>query len=146
MRTSLSRVALATWMLVAVAGGCASSQGGHPGATPDRSGEDDPSLTDPIARLMRAKSPGLLITRTSSGGIAVTVTHGPTTFYGSSEPLYVLDGTPFRPGANGELTGLNPNDIDSIKYLTRPEDVAIYGVRGGNGVILITTKKPGTDD
>jgi TonB-dependent SusC/RagA subfamily outer membrane receptor len=146
MKASLSRFALAAWMLVAMAGGCASSQGGHPGATPDRSDEDDPSLTDPIARLMRAKTPGLMISRTASGGIAVTVNRGPTTFYGSSEPLYVLDGTPFRPGVNGELTGINPNDIDSIKFLTRPEDVAIYGVRGGNGVILITTKKPGTSD
>lgn len=144
MRSSFSRLALSAWMLMALAAGCASSQGGHPGATPDRSNEDDPSLTDPIARLMRAKSPGLLISRTASGGIAVTALRGPTTFYGSSEPLYILDDVPFRPGANGELVGINPNDIDSIKYLTKPEDVGIYGVRGGNGVILITTKKPGT--
>jgi TonB-dependent SusC/RagA subfamily outer membrane receptor len=142
MRTSLSRVALAAFMM-AIAGGCASSQGGHPASTPDRSGEDDPSLTDPIARLMRAKSPGLMISRTASGGIAVTVVRGPTTFYGSSEPLYILDDVPFHPGANGELTGLNPNDIDTIKFLTKPEDVGIYGVRGGNGVVVITTKKPG---
>jgi TonB-dependent SusC/RagA subfamily outer membrane receptor len=142
MRTSLSRVALAALMM-AIAGGCASSQGGHPASTPDRSGEDDPSLTDPIARLMRAKSPGLVISRTANGGIAVTVLKGPSTFYGSSEPLYILDDVPFRPGANGELTGVNPNDIDTIKFLTKPEDVGIYGVRGGNGVVVITTKKPG---
>jgi hypothetical protein len=129
--------------MMAIAGGCASSQGGHPASTPDRSGEDDPSLTDPIARLMRAKSPGLVISRTASGGIAVTVLKGPSTFYGSSEPLYILDDVPFRPGANGELTGVNPNDIDTIKFLTKPEDVGMYGVRGGNGVVVITTKKPG---
>ena len=38
---------------------------------------------------------------------------------------------------------INPNDIESIKVLKNPEDISIYGVRGANGVVVITTKKGG---
>jgi len=55
----------------------------------------------------------------------------------------VLDGSPVQPGPNGLLTGLNPYDIASIRVLRNPADIAIYGMRGSNGVIVITTKKAG---
>lgn len=87
-----------------------------------------------------------MVTRTSSGDIAVQLIKGPSSFYGSSEPLYLLDDVPFRPAPGGGLTGVNPYDIESIKALTRPEDIGIYGVRGANGVIVITTKKHGQND
>jgi TonB-dependent SusC/RagA subfamily outer membrane receptor len=61
---------------------------------------------------------------------------------GNNAPLYVVDGVAFRPGANGELVGINPYDIESIKVLKNASDTALYGIRGGNGVIEITTKKP----
>lgn len=61
---------------------------------------------------------------------------------GSSTPLYVLNGVPYTPGPNGLLTGINPRDIESIKALKEPTDLALYGMRGGNGVIVITTKQP----
>ncbi|RAK35897.1 UNVERIFIED_ORG: TonB-linked SusC/RagA family outer membrane protein [Chitinophaga ginsengisegetis] len=67
------------------------------------------------------------------------------------EPLYVIDGVPFnfslsvyQTGSNGTvnpLNSLNPGDIESIDVLKDGDATAIYGARGGNGVILITTKK-----
>ena len=60
--------------------------------------------------------------------------------YGS---LYVVDGVTIQPGPNGALTGINPYDIESIKVLKDPADTSMYGMRGANGVIVVTTKKPG---
>ena len=56
---------------------------------------------------------------------------------GNRAPLYVLDGVPF----NGELTAINPSDIESSTVLKDAAATAIYGSRGANGVILINTKK-----
>jgi TonB-dependent SusC/RagA subfamily outer membrane receptor len=65
---------------------------------------------------------------------------GPASFYASGEPLYVLDGSPIEAGPGGALSGINPWDIESIRVLKNPGDTAIYGMRGVNGVIVITTK------
>jgi TonB-dependent SusC/RagA subfamily outer membrane receptor len=67
---------------------------------------------------------------------------GPTSFMLSSEPLYVVDGVPVDAGPNGTLNWLNPLDIASITVLKYGASTAIYGVRGANGVIVITTKRP----
>ena len=56
-------------------------------------------------------------------------------------PLYVLDGVPF----GGNITDLNPDDIESMSVLKDASSVALYGSRAGNGVILITTKKAKKD-
>jgi TonB-dependent SusC/RagA subfamily outer membrane receptor len=50
---------------------------------------------------------------------------------------------PITPGPGGALNGINPYDIESIRVLKNPADIAIYGMRGANGVIVITMKKPG---
>jgi TonB-linked SusC/RagA family outer membrane protein len=55
----------------------------------------------------------------------------------SNAPLYVLDGAAF----DGNVGDINPNDIESISLLKDATSTALYGSRGGNGVILITTKK-----
>lgn len=55
----------------------------------------------------------------------------------SSEPLIVLDGSPF----NGVMANINPSDIESINILKDAASTALYGSRGSNGVIMITTKK-----
>lgn len=86
--------------------------------------------------------PGLLVTRTPDGGIAVQI-RGASSFNSSNQPLYVIDDVPMEPGPSGALTGVNPYDIESIKVLKNPSDIGIYGMRGANGVIVITTKKPG---
>lgn len=66
----------------------------------------------------------------------------------SSAPLYVIDGVPLNTGDASELTqssnllaGINPNDIENISVLKDASAASIYGSRGANGVILITTKK-----
>ena len=94
-------------------------------------------------KVLRGSAPGLNITRTNNGEIAVQLMRGPSSFYSSSGPLYLVDDVPYTPGAGGALVGINPNDIASIKALTKPDEIAMYGVRGGNGVIVITLKKPG---
>ncbi|WP_158280756.1 SusC/RagA family TonB-linked outer membrane protein [Pararcticibacter amylolyticus] len=53
------------------------------------------------------------------------------------EPLYILDGAPY----DGVLNNINPNDIESISVLKDASAAALYGSRGANGVIIITTKK-----
>lgn len=65
----------------------------------------------------------------------------------SSEPLYVIDGIPLATGnltenaeSSNPLATLNPNDIESVTVLKDAASTAIYGSRGANGVILITTK------
>jgi len=57
--------------------------------------------------------------------------------------VYVVDDVPVQPGPGGALIVINPHDIESIKVLKDPAETGIYGMRGANGVILITTKRPG---
>jgi TonB-dependent SusC/RagA subfamily outer membrane receptor len=97
---------------------------------------------EPILEVLQAKVPGLSVTRGANGTVAVEV-RGTSSFYGSNEPLYVIDEVPFQAGPGGALTGINPHDIESIRLLKNPADIAIYGMRGSNGVILVKTKRPG---
>jgi TonB-dependent SusC/RagA subfamily outer membrane receptor len=92
--------------------------------------------------LFAGKFPGVIVQRAGNGGIQVLIRGGANSFYGSDEPLYVVDDTPLAPGSRGILY-LNPNDIERIEVLKNPSDVALYGIRGGNGVVKITTKRPG---
>jgi TonB-dependent SusC/RagA subfamily outer membrane receptor len=94
---------------------------------------------DPVELALQGTVPGLDVTRTPDGGVAIRI-HGPSSFFGSSEPMFVLDGIPITPGPNGRITGLNARDVESIQVLKDPSETALYGVRGGNGVILIKTK------
>ena len=59
------------------------------------------------------------------------------TINGSASPLYVLDGVPY----SGNISDLNPADIESMTVLKDAASAALYGNRASNGVILITTKK-----
>ena len=96
----------------------------------------------PIEQILEAKVPGIQVARTTSGGIVIRI-RGISSFYGNNNPLYVIDGTPIDAGPQGALNGVNPYDIESIRVLKDPADTGIYGVRGANGVIVITTKRPG---
>lgn len=124
-------------------------------------------VTDPIAAL-EGRVPGLYITQSSGNpGASFSVrVRGQNAISAGSNPLYVVDGVPL-PGltvlnqlssavglgnqAGQEATGLspfvsiNPADIESIEVLKDADATSIYGSRGANGVILITTKtgKPG---
>jgi len=122
--------ALSVCALAALVTGCAKRRAPEPGSL------------DTVEEVFRASSPGLRITRTANGEIAVQLVQAPSSFYSSSEPLYIIDGSPFQPGPGGALSGVNPHSIASIKVLKDPADTGVYGMRGANGVILITTKRP----
>ena len=95
---------------------------------------------EPIERVLERKVPGVAITRTADGDIALRI-RGASSFDGSdSSPLYVLNGLPIAAGRGGAVPGISPYDIESIKVLKGTE-AAIYGIDGANGVIVITTKK-----
>jgi TonB-linked SusC/RagA family outer membrane protein len=87
--------------------------------------------------------PGLTITQTTGGSegsdnnIAI---RGRRSITANNSPLVVLDGIPY----NGSYSDINPSDIGSIEVLKDASAAAIYGSRGANGVILITTKKGAT--
>ncbi len=88
---------------------------------------------------MQGKVPGVDITSSMRPGELGTVRiRGTRSKNASNDPLYVVDGMPLSAGS---MTDLNPNDIESIDILKDASATAIYGSRGANGVIIITTKK-----
>jgi TonB-dependent SusC/RagA subfamily outer membrane receptor len=93
----------------------------------------------PIERMLQARVPGVLITRTPDGWLSIRI-RGATTINGATEPLFIIDGLPIQAGSGGSLVGINPNDIASIEVLKDAADLAFYGVRGSNGVIIVKTK------
>jgi TonB-dependent SusC/RagA subfamily outer membrane receptor len=95
-----------------------------------------------IERTLQAKSPGLLVTRTPDGAIALQI-RGTSSFSRSTAPLYVIDGSPTEAGPGGALSGVSPYEIETIRVLKDPAEIGVYGMRGANGVILITTRRPG---
>jgi TonB-linked SusC/RagA family outer membrane protein len=110
--------------------------------------------TSGLDHALQGRAPGVLVTQTSAapgGGVSVRI-RGGNSILGGNEPLYVIDGFPvynnnslYSPGNVGQapnaLASINPNDIASIEILKDASATAIYGSRGANGVILITTKK-----
>src|SRR6266850_7077877 len=73
----------------------------------------------PIEEVLMTRFPGVIVTRTSDGGISVRI-HGVGSFMASNEPLYVIDDVPLPPAHGGALRGVNPYDIESIQVLTQP--------------------------
>jgi len=96
--------------------------------------------TQSIEQQLMAKVPGVIVTRTETGDVAIRI-RGGSSAYGNNEPLYIVDGQAVLPGPGGGLSGLNPNDIESIKVLKDAASMSMYGSRGGNGVIVIKTKQ-----
>jgi iron complex outermembrane receptor protein len=113
-------------------------------------------------QLMQGRVAGVNIVQNNGepgGGVQIRV-RGGTSLSASNDPLYVIDGVPLqnevtvagarevggvRPAlARSPLNTLNPNDIESITVLKDASATAIYGSRGANGVILITTKRGAT--
>lgn len=76
-----------------------------------------------------------VVTQGQPGGGASVYIRGINNL-GDTQPLFVIDGV-----QGGSMSNLNPNDIESIQVLKDPGSYAIYGVAGGNGVVVITTKK-----
>jgi iron complex outermembrane receptor protein len=125
--------------------------------------EDFKSGNDLSAQqLMQGAFAGVNISQNSGkpGGSTTIRVRGGTSVNASNEPLYVIDGVPIDAAAGSSqsnistytnnyfdqetanpLSLLNPNDIESIDVLKDASATAIYGSRGANGVIMITTKK-----
>ena len=115
------------------------------------SGADLQEIATPsLQNTLSGKAAGVQVTQINGkvdGGVKIFI-RGVSTIASSKEPLYVIDGVPIinaNESGNGAptnpLISLNPNDIESIDILKDASSAAIYGSRGTNGVVLITTKK-----
>ena len=111
-----------------------------------------------LSSLLEGRAAGVRVIQSSAepgGGITVQV-RGAGSVNASSDPLYVIDGLPIEtnnvvsgqgnkvPGASAArnpIANINPADIESIEVLKDASATAIYGSRGANGVIIVTTKK-----
>lgn len=96
----------------------------------------------PVSNVMSAlegMTPGVQM-QTSSGSPTATPSfriRGASSINAGRAPLIVVDGVPYESGWNN----INPNDVESVTVLKDAASTAIYGARGGNGVVLVTTKK-----
>ena len=121
--------------------------------------ENISNQTTGIDQLLQGRAAGVQVSQNSSAigsGVSVRI-RGTNSLRGNNEPLYVVDGIIIASagedvipagglGNSGQetqngLTGINPRDIESIEVLKDASATAIYGSRGANGVVLITTKK-----
>ncbi|RTE53978.1 SusC/RagA family TonB-linked outer membrane protein [Arenibacter aquaticus] len=124
------------------------------------SSEEINSTGEPNVLLnLSAKAPGVQVTGSANGvdGSPRVLIRGVTSLSSDNQPLYVLDGLPLlsnrslseslftsSSGASdlgNPLSDINPNDIENISILKGASATALYGARGANGVIMITTKK-----
>lgn len=122
------------------------------GAVASVSGDDvllRAAPTSAVSNALQGKAPGVQVV-TNSGipgaGASVRI-RGSNSITANSEPLYVIDGVPAAQGTGSQdptlnpLNSINPNDIESIQILKDASATAIYGARGANGVVLITTDR-----
>ena len=107
-----------------------------------------------VARYLTGKVAGVQVTNTAAGtgGSSNVTIRGNSSITGSNQPLYVVDGVPIinQGQTSGGMWGdndygdgigdINPEDIESVNVLKGPNASALYGSRGANGVIIITTK------
>ena len=99
--------------------------------------QDKPNVD--LVQSLQGALPGVSVVNTGAGAepsLSITV-RGQRSISASSSPLVVIDGIPY----NGTLAEINTGDIASIEVLKDASAVAIYGARGSNGVVLVTTKR-----
>ncbi len=122
------------------------------GAVASVRGEDLTARAAPtpaVSNALQGKAPGVQVV-TNSGtpgaGAAVRI-RGTNSISANSEPLYVIDGIPAAQGTTSTdptfnpLNSISPNDIESIDILKDASATSIYGARGANGVVLVTTRR-----
>lgn len=117
-----------------------------------------PGVNASVEQMLQGRAAGVQISQNSGepGGAMAIKIRGANSISAGNQPLYVVDGLPVSNGAvirgtgagfvgnknpRNPLASLNPNDIASIEILKDASATAIYGSRGANGVVLITTKK-----
>ena len=95
--------------------------------------------TSNVAQALAGAAPGVQIANTSGqpGSAPQVLVRGIGSISSSVSPLWVVDGIPY----DGDLALLNPSDIESMTVLKDASSTALYGSRGANGVIMVTTKK-----
>jgi TonB-linked SusC/RagA family outer membrane protein len=120
-----------------------------------------PGANVSVQQMMQGRASGVQISqRSGEPGSAMSVKiRGVSSISGGNDPLYVIDGMPVNngspvtgtgaqfvtnPNPRNPLNSLNPSDIQSIEILKDASATAIYGSRGANGVVLITTKRGST--
>ena len=109
-----------------------------------------------IESLLQGQVAGIVVNESSEpgGGVGISI-RGVNSMLGGTQPLYVIDGIPTSPVSDAQGNGgtgqqqsnlgfLNPNDIEKIEVLKDAAATAIYGARGANGVVVITTKTADT--
>jgi TonB-dependent starch-binding outer membrane protein SusC len=122
------------------------------GAVASVSGEDvtlRAAPTPTVSTALQGRASGVqVVTNSGMPGAGASVrVRGTNSLAANSEPLYVVDGVPAMQGTQSAdptqnpLNQLNPNDIESIEILKDASATAIYGARGANGVILISTRR-----
>ena len=93
-----------------------------------------------VTSALAGTTPGVQVISSSgdpaAGGKTIRI-RGIGSMSASNSPLYIVDGMPF----DGSISDINPNDVESISVLKDASASAIYGARGANGVVLITTKR-----
>lgn len=102
-----------------------------------------------LDQALQGRAAGVQITQNSGspGGTTTIRIRGGNSIQGDNEPLYVIDGVPFKNDGAGSgssfnvLSTLNPSDIETMTVLKDASSTAIYGSRGANGVVIITTKR-----
>ena len=87
-------------------------------------------------QLLQGQASGVTVINSGAPGAASTVFVRGISNFGNTNPLYVVDGVQV-----GDMSLVNPNDIESINVLKDAGAAAIYGISGGNGVVVVTTKK-----
>lgn len=88
---------------------------------------------------LQGKAAGVAVFNDNKPGASPSIrVRGSGSITASNEPLYVVDGFPLM---DGNINDLNPSDIESMEILKDASSTAIYGSRGANGVVMITTKK-----
>ena len=95
-----------------------------------------------VVELLQGRVPGVQVLRGPTGILTLRIRGAQGLGYSDDEPLVVIDGMPAEnTGWSSVLDALMPQDITRIDVLKDAGSTAAYGVRGGNGVILITTKR-----
>ena len=125
--------------------------------------QDIVATSQNVETLLQGRAAGVLVQQNTAPGSPTSIKiRGLNSLTGNTEPLYVIDGIivdsatedtldPLSGGNSylapqGGITGINPRDVESIEILKDASATAIYGSRGANGVVLITTKKGKTGE
>ena len=102
-------------------------------------------VTTNVTSALAGTTPGVQVISSSgdpaSGGSTIRI-RGIGSMSASNAPLYIVDGMPY----DGNIADINPSDVESMSVLKDAAASAIYGARGANGVVLITTKRAGSAD